>query len=117
MFQDIVTSAVEKVLPDMLRQQLTSILQDILPAMLTGPSPSPSLSPTPSSLAYPLPAQRHQRTPAAAFRAVVSTHTQNHLKRLFTDAMDQVHDQASELYITAGVEFSEELDDHRLFWV
>jgi hypothetical protein len=119
-FQDIVTSAVEKVLPEMLRAQLPSILQDLLPGLLAGPSPSPSSSPTPRSSQIanaPIkhqPASSHKPTPAAVFRAVISTHTQTHLQRILTDALDQAHDQATELHDSAGVEFDEYLADTRL---
>jgi hypothetical protein len=119
-FQDIVTSAVEKVLPDMLRAQLPSILQDLLPGMLAGASPSPSLSPTPRSNHFANAHTQHRRapnhkpTPAAVFRAVISTQTQTHLQRILTDALDQAHDQASELHDSAGVEFDEYLADTRL---
>jgi hypothetical protein len=119
-FQDIVKSAVEEVLPDILRTQLPSILQDLLPGMLVGPSPSPSLSPTPcsSQIANALTQHRrsrsHKPAPAAVFRAVISTQTQTHLRRILTEALDRASDQASELHNSAGVEFDEYLADVRL---
>jgi cell division septum initiation protein DivIVA len=111
-FQDIVASAVEKVLPDMLRKELPSILQDMLPELFADLS-SPSLPPTPRSSQI---AKAHTRTPghkptlAAVFRAVISTHTETHLERIFTDAVDQ----ASELYNSADNEVNECLSDARL---
>jgi hypothetical protein len=115
-FQDIVTSAVKKVLPDMLRAQLPNILQDLLPSMLAGPSPSPSLSPTPPSRQIANAPIQHPRTSsrkptsASLFRAVISNHTKTNLQSIFTDALDR----ASELHNSAEVEFDEYLGDTRL---
>ncbi|CAA9959442.1 hypothetical protein PTMSG1_02860 [Pyrenophora teres f. maculata] len=115
-FQDIVTSAVEKVLPDLLRTQLPSILQDLLPGMLTGLSPSPSLSPTPCSSHIVNALTQHRRTsshnptPAAVVRAAISTHTKTHLQELLTDALEQ----ASELHNSARNEFEDDLVDIKL---
>lgn len=109
-FQDIVTSAVEKVLPDLLRAQLPELLREFL----AGAS-SPSLSPKPRSLQitdtlnHP-PSHKPIPTPAAAFRAIISTHAETHIQRILTDAVDR----ASELHDSAGVEFDEYLDDTRL---
>jgi hypothetical protein len=119
-FQDIVTSAVQKVLPDMLREQLPSILQDFLPGMFADPSPSPSLSPTPrSSQSADTLAQHHRTlnkkpTPAAVIRTVISTATKTHLQKFLTDALDEAYEQVSELHNSASVEFEEHLDDTRL---
>jgi hypothetical protein len=112
-FQDIVKSAVEKVLPDMLRAQLPSLLQDLLPGMLAGPSPSVSLSPTPrSSQIANAPTQHrltpsHKPTPAAVFKSIISTHTKTHLQKFLTDALDRACDQVSELHNSAEIEFDE----------
>ncbi|OAL53514.1 hypothetical protein IQ07DRAFT_584233 [Pyrenochaeta sp. DS3sAY3a] len=108
--QDIVTSAVEKVLPDMLRAQVPEILRELL----AGAS-SPSLSPRPHSVQITdalndPPSHKPIPTPAAAFRAIISTHAETHIQRILTDAVDR----ASELHDTAGVEFDEYLDDTRL---
>ncbi|CAN9426235.1 unnamed protein product [Alternaria alternata] len=119
-FQDIVTSAVQKVLPDLLREQLPSILQDFLPGMLADPSPSPSLSPAPRSSQSTDTLAQHRRTsnqkptPAAVIRTVISTATKTHLQRFLTDALDQAYEQVSELHNSASVEFEEHLDDTRL---
>ncbi|CAG5181646.1 uncharacterized protein ALTATR162_LOCUS9788 [Alternaria atra] len=119
-FLDVVTSAVQKVLPDLLREQLPSILQDLLPGMLTDPSPSPSLSPTPRSSQGANALTQHRRTPshkptpAAVIRTVISTATKTHLQRFLTDALDQASEQVSELHNSASVEFEEHLDDTRL---
>jgi hypothetical protein len=119
-FQDIVTSAVQKVLPDMLREQLPSILQDFLPGMLADPSPSPSLSPTPRSSQSADTLAQHRRTlnkkptPAAVIRTVISTATKTHLQKFLTDALDEAYEQVSELHNSASVEFEEHLDDTRL---
>ncbi|KAB2098643.1 hypothetical protein AG0111_0g13125 [Alternaria gaisen] len=119
-FQDIVTSAVQKVLPDLLREQLPSILQDFLPGMLADPSPSPSLSPTPRSsqsadtLAQHRQTSNKKPTPAAVIRTVISTATKTHLQRFLTDALDEAYEQVSELHNSASVEFEEHLDDTRL---
>jgi hypothetical protein len=119
-FQDIVTSAVQKVLPDLLREQLPSILQDFLPGMLADPSPSPSLSPTPRSSQSADTLAQHRRTlnkkptPAAVIRTVISTATKTHLQKFLTDALDEAYEQVSELHNSASVEFEEHLDDTRL---
>jgi hypothetical protein len=119
-FQDIVTSAVQKVLPDMLREQLPSILQDFLPGMLADPSPSPSLSPIPRSSQSADTLAQHRRTlnkkptPAAVIRTVISTATKTHLQKFLTDALDEAYEQVSELHNSASVEFEEHLDDTRL---
>ncbi|KAI2484548.1 hypothetical protein Ptr902_03488 [Pyrenophora tritici-repentis] len=114
LFQDIVTSAIEKVLPDLLRAQLPSILQDILPGMLTGPSPSSSPTPRSTQIANTLTQHHrttsHKPTPAAVVRAVLSTYTKTHLQELFTDAVEE----ASELHNSARNEFEDDLVDIRL---
>jgi hypothetical protein len=115
-FQDIVTSAVEKVLPDLMRAQLPSILQDLLPGMLTGSSPSPSLSTTPrSSRIADVPSQHprtpnHKPTPSTIVKSVISTYTETHLQRLLADTLDQ----ASELHNSAALEFEDYVADTRL---
>lgn len=116
-FQDAVASAVEKVLPDLLRTQLPSILQDLFPRMLSSPSPSPCLSPTPRSrqVANAITGQpSHKATPAAVVRAVVSTYTETHLQKILNNALDQASQQASELYNSVGVELEDYIDDSKL---
>ncbi|KAJ6284674.1 hypothetical protein J3E71DRAFT_339037 [Bipolaris maydis] len=119
-FQDLVTSAVEKVLPDLMRAQFPSILQDLLPEVLAGYSPSPSLSPTrhSSQLANtptkhrPIPSQK--LTPSTVVRSVISAYTETHLQRILADALDQASHQASELHNSANAEFEDNLADTRL---
>ncbi|EMD62733.1 hypothetical protein COCSADRAFT_223954 [Bipolaris sorokiniana ND90Pr] len=119
-FQDLVTSAVEKVLPDLMRAQFPTILQDLLPGILAGSSPSPSLSPTrhSSQLANtpikhrPIPSQKP--TPSTVVKSVISAYTETHLQRILADALDQASHQASEIHNSANAEFEDHLADTRL---
>jgi len=118
LFQERVISAVEKVLPDLLRAQLPTLLQD-LPGILVGPSPSPSLSPTPHSSQIVNAHTQHRRTSspkptlAALLKAAISKHTKIHVQRVFTGALDQAFEQATELHNSANVEFEEYVGDTR----
>ncbi|EUC43045.1 hypothetical protein COCMIDRAFT_101900 [Bipolaris oryzae ATCC 44560] len=118
-FQDLVTSAVEKVLPDLMRAQFPSILQDLLPGILAG-SPSPSLSPTrhtnqlPNTPTKRCPIPSQKPAPSTVFKSLISTYTQTHIQRILADALDQASQQASELHNSAGAEFEDYLADTRL---
>ncbi|KAL6158935.1 hypothetical protein ACJQWK_04170 [Exserohilum turcicum] len=119
-FQDIVTSAVKKALPDLLRAQLPSLVQELLPGMLAGSSPSPSSSPRSHSSQTASARPQHDRapnykpTPAAVMRAAISTCTETHLQRLLTDTLNEASNQTSELHNSASVEFEDYLADTRL---
>ncbi|RMZ73684.1 hypothetical protein GMOD_00009432 [Pyrenophora seminiperda CCB06] len=113
LFQDLVAAAVEKLLPDMLRAQLPSILQDVLPEMLACPSSPSSWS---SQRANTSPQQHHDHKPltttttlAHTIKQVISTHTKLHIRSLLTKTLDH----AGELQDRASNEIDDRLDEAR----
>jgi hypothetical protein len=114
-FQEVVTSAVEKVLPDILRKELPGILLEVLPRLLTGSTPSPSLSPTQHSSPSANTFTRHRPTPN--HKPTLETAMQTALKaatdRILNAISDDVSNQVCEHVKSAEVKIDEHFDDNK----
>jgi hypothetical protein len=110
-FQEAITTAVERLLPGVLRDVLPDIIRDILPRLLTA-SQSPSSSPGRPPPCRPHPTSQLPTVPTIS--ALLSTHVSTYLNNVYVDALGKASDEASELHNSIGVEISELLDEHKI---